>query len=111
MVILGPLVTLSAVSSCLGTIFSGNVFACVNDLVYFVLGGIIFIAGVTTAIIGVFVPDPITAASSSSFGGSVPKKSGFRVFSKSCGHQKTPSLFFVPHVGRSRAERRFLYDL
>jgi hypothetical protein len=66
MVILGPLVTLSAVSSCLGTIFSGNVFACVNDLVYFVLGGIIFVAGVTTAIIGVFVPDPIPDASPSS---------------------------------------------
>src|SRR5207245_1496221 len=64
MVILGPLVTLSAFSSCLGTILSGNVFACVTDIVYFVLGGIIFVAGVITAIIGVFVPDPLSAASS-----------------------------------------------
>lgn len=69
MVILGPLVTLSAFSSCLRTILSGNVFACVTDIVYFVLGGVIFVAGVITAIIGVFIPDPVPAASSGSFGG------------------------------------------
>src|SRR5260370_20142674 len=96
MVILGPLVTLSAVSSCLGTIFSGNVFACVNDLVYFVLGGIIFVAGVITAIIGVFVPDPIPAAPSSSFGGSVPKQSGVQVICKQCGHSYDSRLILCP---------------
>jgi len=58
MVILGPLVTLSAFSSCLGTILSGNIFACVTDIVYFVLGGIIFVAGVITAIIGVSRSSP-----------------------------------------------------
>jgi len=76
MVILGPLVTLSAFSSCLGTILSGHVFGCVNDLVYFVLGGIIFVAGVITAIIGVLVPDQASAAPSPSAVVSVPAQSG-----------------------------------
>jgi hypothetical protein len=47
----------------------------VNDLVYFVLGGIIFVAGVITAIIGVFVPDHASAAPSASAGVSVPAQS------------------------------------
>src|SRR5437899_12285920 len=82
MVILGPLVTLSAFSSCLGTILSGNIFACVTDIVYFVLGGIIFVAGVITAIIGVFVPDPLPAASSGASGGSVSQHSGLSFLCK-----------------------------
>ncbi len=109
MVILGPLVTLFAFSSCLGTILSGHVFGCVNDLAYFVLGGIIFVAGVTTAIIGVFVPDPIPAASPSSFAGSVPKQSGVQVICtqsgvqvicKKCGHRYDSGLFFCPSCGQ-----------
>jgi len=78
MVMLGPLVTLSAFSSCLGTILSGNIFACVTDIVYFVLGGIIFVAGVITAIIGIrpgsdpssFVIDPSRVHWSSIWGSS-----------------------------------------
>src|SRR5467141_5344324 len=100
MVILGPLVTLSAFSSCLGTILSGNVFACVTDIVYFVLGGIIFVAGVVTAIIGVFVPDQISAALSGSYGGSVLKQSGVQVICKKCGHSYDSSLFFCPSCGQ-----------
>jgi hypothetical protein len=100
MVILGPLVTLSAISSCLGTILSGNIFACVNDLVYFVLGGIIFIAGVITAIIGVFVPDPSRIASSFSPVRPVPAESGVQVICKRCGHSYDSSLFFCPSCGQ-----------
>ncbi len=100
MVILGPLVTLSAISSCLGTILSGHVFACVNDLVYFVLGGIIFVAGVITSIIGVFVPDPIPAASTSSLGGSIPQQSGVQVICKKCGRGYDSGLFFCPSCGQ-----------
>jgi hypothetical protein len=100
MVILGPLVTLSAFSSCLGTILSGNVFACVTDIAYFVLGGIIFVAGVITAIIGVFVPDPVRATSSGSFGGPVPTQSGVQVICKKCGHGYDSGLFFCPSCGQ-----------
>lgn len=100
MVILGPLVTLSAVSSCLGTILSGNVFACVNDLVYFVLGGIMFVAGVITAIIGVFVPDPSPTASSHSHVATVPTLSGVQVICKKCGRPYDSGLFFCPSCGQ-----------
>src|SRR5437660_11930274 len=96
MIILGPLVTLSAFSSCLGTILSGNVFACVTDIVYFVLGGIMFVAGVITAIIGVFVPDPAPAASTGSLGGSISQQSGVQGICKKCGHGYNSSLFFCP---------------
>jgi len=99
MVILGPLVTLSAFSSCLGTILSGNVFACVTDIVYFILGGIIFVAGVITAIIGVFVPDPAPAASSPSTTGFLAAQSGAQVVCKKCGHAYDSSLFFCPSCG------------
>jgi len=101
MVILGPLVTLSALSSCLGTILSGHVFGCVSDLVYFVLGGIIFVAGVITAIIGVFAPDPISAASTGPLGGSMPQQSGVQVICKKCGHGYDSGLFFFcPSCGQ-----------
>jgi hypothetical protein len=100
MVILGPLVTLSAVSSCLGTILSGNVFACVNDIVYFVLGGIIFVAGVITAIIGVVLPDQASAASSPSAGVSTALQSGVQVICKKCRHSYDSSLFFCPSCGQ-----------
>src|SRR5438477_5880901 len=100
MVILGPLVTLSAFSSCLGTILSGNVFACVTDIVYFVLGGIIFVAGVITAIIGVFVPDPAPTPSPSSHVRSAAAQSGVQVICKKCGHQYDSGLFFCPSCGQ-----------
>ncbi|OLB68993.1 hypothetical protein AUI06_09700 [archaeon 13_2_20CM_2_52_21] len=100
MVILGPLVTLSAFSSCLGTILSGNISACVTDIVYFVLGGIMFVAGVITAIIGVFVPDPIPAASTGSLGRSIPQQSGVQVICKKCGHGYDSGLFFCPSCGQ-----------
>src|SRR5207302_10429093 len=94
MVILGPLVTLSAFSSCLGTILYGNVRACVTDIVYFVLGGIIFDAGVITEILGVFVPDPLPAQSSGASGGSVSPQAGVMVICTKCGHGYDVSLFF-----------------
>src|SRR5438132_3963702 len=99
MVILGPLVTLSAFSSCLGTILSGNVFACVTDIVYFVLGGIIFVAGVITAIIGVFVPDPAPTPSLSSHMGSVAALSGVQVICNKCCNAFDSGLFLFPSLG------------
>jgi hypothetical protein len=98
MVVLGPLVTLFAVSSCLGTILSGNIFACVTDVVYFVLGGIIFVAGVITAIIGVVVADPTPAPSLSS-GVAASGKSGVRAVCKKCGRTYDSGLFFCPACG------------
>src|SRR5437867_12833273 len=101
MVILGPLVTLSAFSSCLGTILSGNVFACVTNIVYFVLGGIIFVAGVITAIIGVFVPDPAPTPSPASHMVSVAAQSGVQVICSKCGHAFGSGFFFCPPRGQS----------
>jgi hypothetical protein len=100
MVILGPLVTLSAFSSCLGTILSGNVFACVTDIVYFVLGGVIFVAGIITAIIGVVIPDPTPAPTISPLMGSVTGQTGVQVICKKCGHSYDSSLFFCPSCGQ-----------
>ena len=100
MVILGPLVTLSAFSSCLGTILSGNVFACVTDVVYFVLGGVIFVAGIITAIIGIVVPDPTPAASISSQMGSATGLTGVQVTCKKCGRSYDSSLFFCSSCGQ-----------
>lgn len=100
MVILGPLVTLSAFSSCLGTILSGNVFACVTDIVYFVLGGVIFVAGIITAIIGIVIPDPTPAPSISPQMGSVTSPTGVQVICKKCGHSYDSSLFFCPSCGQ-----------
>ena len=99
MVILGPLVTLSAFSSCLGTILSGHVFGCVNDLIYFVLGGVIFVAGVITAIIGVFVPDRASVPPSASAGVSLPAQSGVQIC-KNCRHPYDSGLFFCPSCGQ-----------
>src|SRR3989442_3560905 len=39
MVVIGPVLTAAAASSCLLTILSGNVFACANDLPVFIGGG------------------------------------------------------------------------
>ena len=100
MVILGPLVTLSAFSSCLGTILSGHVFACVTDIVYFVLGGVIFVAGIITAIIGVVIPDPIPGPPTSPLTGSVTGPTGVQVICKKCGHSYESSLFFCPSCGQ-----------
>jgi hypothetical protein len=100
MVILGPLVTLFAFSSCLGTILSGNIFACVTDIVYFVLGGIIFVAGVITAIIGVVVPDPASPPPSFPSVGPSGAQSGVQVICKKCGGAYDSSRFFCPSCGQ-----------
>lgn len=99
MVILGPLVTLFAFSSCLGTILSGYIFACVTDIVYFFLGGIVFVAGVITAIIGVVLPDPTPAPSSFSAVGPGGGQSEAQVVCKKCGRTYDSSLFFCPACG------------
>src|SRR6266516_1746186 len=100
MVILGPLVTLSAFSSCLGTILSGNVRAWVTDIVYFVLGGRIFVAGVISAIIGVFVPEPMSTVSSGPTERSIPQQYWVKDICKKCGPGYVSSLFFCPSCGQ-----------
>jgi hypothetical protein len=100
MVIVGPLVTLAAASSCLGTILSGNVFACLTDIVPFVLGGILFVVGITIAIIGVIVPDPIPAPLMSPPMGSVAVQPGVQVICKKCEHGYDSSRFFCPSCGQ-----------
>src|SRR5712692_9638230 len=57
LVILGPLLTLAALSSCLGTILSGHFLSCVTDFAYVVFGGVLFFVGIITAAIGAFVSD------------------------------------------------------
>ncbi len=57
LVILGPLLTLVALSSCLGTILSGHFLSCVTDFAYVVFGGVLFFVGIITAAVGAFVSD------------------------------------------------------
>jgi hypothetical protein len=58
MVVLGPVLTAAAASSCLLTILSGNVFACANDLPVFIGGGALFVVGIITCLVGVIMPEP-----------------------------------------------------
>src|SRR2546426_3845423 len=52
MVVIGPVLTAAAASSCLLTILSGNVFACANDLPVFIGGGAPFVARIITHLVG-----------------------------------------------------------
>ncbi len=58
MLVLGPLLTLLSLSSCFQTILSGNIFACVNDIVFVAFGGVLFVVGIIVAIIGLVIADP-----------------------------------------------------
>jgi len=58
MVVLGPVLTAAAASSCLLTILSGNVFACANYLPVFIGGGALFVTGIITCLVGVIMPEP-----------------------------------------------------
>src|SRR6266568_2475913 len=93
LVILGPLLTLGALSSCLGTILSGHFLSCVTDFAYVIFGGVLFFVGMITAAIGAFVSDSPPKP---------PPYSQTAVFSpaqltcKKCGRVYGSNRFFCP---------------
>jgi hypothetical protein len=101
LVILGPLVTLTALSSCLGTILSGHLLACVTDFVYVVLGGMLFIVGVITSIIGVVIPDPTQRAPDQpAAANSLQPVETAQITCKKCGRVYSSGNFFCPSCGQ-----------
>jgi hypothetical protein len=102
MVIIGPIITILAASSCLTTILSGHVFACVTDLAYFVIGGTFFVVGVSTAMIGLIVPDPAPAPApyASTPTGYPSAPVGPEITCKKCGRTYSSGLFFCPSCGQ-----------
>lgn len=100
MVVIGPVLVALAFSSCLGMIFSGNVFACVSDVPYVVIGGVFFVAGIITAFVGVFAADSVSVPPSSwtkSVGLSHPP--GTPITCKKCGKNFDSGQFFCPACG------------
>src|SRR5712692_7441593 len=100
MIVLGPLITLFALSSCLGTILSGQFFACVTDFAYVVFGGVLFFIGLITAISGAVVSDSPPAISPypmSPVSSSVPAAD---ITCKKCGRVHKSDRFFCPSCGR-----------
>ncbi len=101
LVILGPLVTLTALSSCFGTILSGHLLACVTDFVYVVLGGVLFTVGIITAIIGVAIPDPApTAPDHPAVPNSLQPVQTAQITCKKCGRVYSSDNFFCPSCGQ-----------
>ena len=103
MVIIGPVLVALAFSSCLGLIFSGNVFACISDVPYVVIGGVFFVAGIITAIVGVFTPDPVPVAPvtwRNTTSTSAPL--GMQLTCKKCGKNFDSGQFFCPFCGTQR---------
>ena len=100
MVIIGPVLVALAFSSCIGMIFSGNVFACVSDVPYVVIGGVFFVAGIITALVGVFTPDPAPIPPSAwKSPSSKPPPAGTQLTCKKCGKNLDPGQFFCPSCG------------
>ena len=97
MVIIGPIITMLAFSSCLGTILSGHLFACVTDLAYVVIGGTFFVTGIITAIICLIMPDPVYAPPPGPGYQSPPN--GPMTACKKCGRTYVPTMFFCPSCG------------
>lgn len=104
MVIIGPILVALAFSSCLGTILSGNVFGCVSDIAYVIIGGVFFVAGIITSIVGLVVADPAqttpTTWTAPSF--STPVVGG-QVTCKKCGRVYEAGQFFCPSCGQRRS--------
>jgi hypothetical protein len=97
MVVLGPVLTAAAASSCLLTILSGNVFACANDLPVFIGGGALFVAGIITCLVGVIMPEPYARPRSPSDQMAAPQ-SGQAC--KKCGRVNAYGLFACPFCGQ-----------
>jgi hypothetical protein len=98
MVVLGPVLTAEAASSCLLTILSGNVFACANDLPVFIGGGALFVAGIITCLVGVIMPEPYARPRPPS-GQAVAPESG--QVCKKCGRANAYGLFACPFCGQT----------
>jgi len=99
MVVIGPVLTAAAASSCLLTILSGNVFACANDLPVFIGGGALFVAGIITCLIGVIVSEPQPRPRPPS--GSVSGEQSVQVVCKKCGRVNSYGLFACPFCGQT----------
>jgi hypothetical protein len=101
MIALGPLITLLALSSCLGTILSGQFFACVADFAYVIFGGALFFIGVITAIIGAVASDspPVISPNAMSPVAPVPLPAA-DVKCKKCGNVYKSDRFFCPSCGQ-----------
>ncbi len=98
MVVLGPVLTAAAASSCLLTILSGNVFACANVLPVFIGGGALFVAGIITCLLGVIMPEPY-ARPRSPTGSMATVQSG--QVCKRCGRVNAYGLFACPFCGQT----------
>ena len=99
--ILGPLVTLTALSLCFGIILSGHLLDCVTDFIYVVLGGVLFIVGIITAIIGVAIPDPTPTAPYHLTGPNlIGPAQTTQITCKKCGQVYGSSNFFCPSCGQ-----------
>ena len=100
MVVLGPVLTAAAASSCLMTILSGKVFACANYLPVFIGGGALFVAGIITCLVGVIMPEPQPRPHAPS-GTMNPPQVGQAC--KKCGRVNTYGLFACPFCGQTAA--------
>ena len=98
MVVIGPVLTAAAASSCLLTILSGNVFACANYLPVFIGGGALFVAGIITCLIGVIMPEPQPRPLSPS--DPVTALQTGQVACKKCGRVNAYGLFACPFCGQ-----------
>src|SRR6267143_800718 len=97
MVVLGPVLTAAAASSCLLTILSGNVFACANDLPVFIGGGALFVTGIITCLVGVIMPEPYARQRTPS-APTATAQTG-QVICKKCGRVNAFGLFACPFCG------------
>jgi hypothetical protein len=98
MVVLGPVLTAAAASSCFFTILSGNVFACANYLPVFIGGGALFVAGIITCLVGVIMPEPQPRPSQSS--GAITTSQAGQVCKK-CGRVNAFGLISCPFCGQT----------
>jgi hypothetical protein len=99
MLVLGPVITAFAISSCLGTILSGSFFACVSDFAYLIIGGAFFVIGILVTIVGLFTPDrPPTPATPSQPFTAISMQTG-PVTCKKCGRVYNSSQYFCPQCG------------
>lgn|GEM_PF-3721200 len=97
MVVLGPVLTAAAASSCLLTILSGNVFACANVLPVFIGGGALFVTGIITCLVGVIMPEPYARPRPPSTQSATTQVG--QVTCKKCGRVNTFGLFACPFCG------------
>lgn len=98
MVIIGPVLTILAFSSCLGTLLSGHILGCVTDFAYVAIGGTFFVIGIIMAIVGLVIADPVPyPPTGPGYSGSTP---GPVISCKKCGRGYSSSMFFCPSCGQ-----------